>query len=214
VAEVKFCGLTRTEDARIAAELGAAYAGVIFAGGPRLLDPARARSVFAGLAGTRTRRAGVFGSQSVDEVARIADEVALDVVQLHSGATVDRLLELHQRFGGEIWAVVAVGSEGVGDLSSLLPHADAIVLDTSVGGRSGGTGQSFDWRAAAAELRPTRQRMRLVVAGGLTPASVAGAITVLAPDVVDVSSGVEVSPGIKDPALMRAFAAAARPREE
>lgn len=214
MAEVKFCGLTRSEDARIVAELGAAYAGVIFAGGPRLLDPARARSVFEGLAGSRTRRAGVFGAQTVDEVVRTADEVALDVVQLHSGATVDRLLELHQRFRGEVWAVVPVGTAGVGDLSSLLPHADAVVLDTSVGGRSGGSGRSFDWRATAEELRPNRRGMRLVVAGGLTPANVAGAIAVLAPDVVDVSSGVEVSPGIKDPALMRAFAAAARPREE
>lgn len=214
MAEVKFCGLTRTEDARVAADVEAEYAGVIFAGGPRLLDPGRARRVFDGLAGSRTRRAGVFGSQTVDEVARIADEVALDVVQLHSGATVDRLLELHQRFRGEIWAVVAVGTEGVGDLSSLLPQADAVVLDTSVGGRSGGTGRSFDWRATAEELRPARAGMRLVLAGGLTPANVAGAIAVLAPDVVDVSSGVEVSPGIKDPALMRAFAAAARPREE
>jgi phosphoribosylanthranilate isomerase len=214
VTEVKFCGLTRIADARVAAELDAAYAGVIFAGGPRSLEPNRARAVFDGLAGSRTRRAGVFGTQAVDEVVRIADEVALDVVQLHSGATVDRLLELHQRFGGEVWAVVAVGTEGVGDLSPLLPHADAVVLDASVGGRSGGTGRSFDWRATAEELRATRARLRLVVAGGLTPANVAGAIAVLAPDVVDVSSGVEVSPGIKDPALMRAFAAAVRPREE
>src|SRR5688572_27118476 len=173
VTEVKFCGLTRADDARIAADLGAAYAGVIFAGGPRLLDPARARGVFDGLVGSHTRRAGVFGSQTIDEVVRIADEVALDVVQLHSGATVDRLLELHQRFRGEVWAVVAVGTEGVGDLSSLLPHADAVVLDTSVGGRSGGTGRSFDWRAAANELLPARGRMRLVVAGGRTAAAAA-----------------------------------------
>jgi phosphoribosylanthranilate isomerase len=211
---VKFCGLTRREDAAMAATLGAEYAGVIFAGGPRRLDPVRARAVFDGLEGRATRRVGVFGSQAVEEIAAIADEVALDVVQLHSGATVDRLLELHERFDGEVWAVVGVGTAGVGDVSPILPHAAAIVLDTSVGGRSGGTGRSFDWGAAAEELRPSRGRMRLVLAGGLTPGNVVGAIAVLSPEVVDVSSGVEASPGIKDPALMRAFAAAARSREE
>lgn len=212
--EVKFCGLTRPEDARTAAGLGAEYAGVIFAGGPRLLDPARARTVLAGLSGSATRRVGVFGDQALSEILRTADAVALDVVQLHSGATLHRLLELQERFAGQVWAVLAVGSEWVDDPLAVAEYADAIVLDSSVSGRSGGTGRTFDWSAAAVSVRSWRGSTRLVLAGGLRPGNVADAIGVLAPDVVDVSSGVEVAPGIKDPELMRAFAAAARSREE
>ncbi len=217
MAEIKFCGLTRVEDARLAASLGAAYAGVVLAGGPRQLDVTRAGTVLAGVSGGSTRRAGVFGARPVDEIARAADALALDVIQLHSGATRDRILELQQRFGGEVWAVVGVGPGGavpVGELADAAAHAAGVVLDTSVGGRSGGTGVAFDWQAAVQALAAVRGRARLIVAGGLRASNVAEAIAVLSPDVVDVSSGVESSPGIKDPGLMRAFAGAARPREE
>lgn len=217
MAEIKFCGLTRAADARVAASLGAAYAGVILAGGPRHLDLARAREVLDAASGGTTRRVAVFGARPVDEIARAADALALDVIQLHSGTTPDRVLELQQRFAGEVWAVVSVGSGGgvPGDeLAAAAGRAAGVVLDTKVGGRSGGTGVAFDWRAAVAAVATIRGRARLIVAGGLRPANVAEAIAVLAPEVVDVSSGVESSPGIKDPALMRAFAEAARPREE
>jgi phosphoribosylanthranilate isomerase len=214
VADVKFCGLTRATDAALAGELGASYAGAIFAGGPRLLDVRRAREMFDGLGGAPTRRVGVFGAQSVDEILRIADGAALHVIQLHGGATADRLLVLQQRFAGEVWTVVAIGTEGPGDLSSLAGTADAVVLDSRVDGRSGGTGRRFDWRGSLGAVDAIRARVRIVLAGGLRPANVREAIEVLAPDVVDVSSGVEIAPGIKDPGLMRAFAESARPREE
>lgn len=195
-------------------ELGAAFAGVIFAGGPRALDVPRARVVLGAVDGTPTRRVGVFGTQPVATIAWMADELGLDVVQLHSGATLDRVLELRKWHDGEVWAVVGVDRGGVGDLGAFAGVADGIVLDTEVGGRSGGTGKVFDWSSAAHAAAALPGELRLVVAGGLRPGNVGEAIAVLGPDVVDVSSGVESSPGIKDPELMRAFVEMARPREE
>ncbi len=214
VVEIKFCGLTRARDAALAATLGAAYVGVIFAGGPRRLDAVQAREVFAGLEGSHVRRVGVFGAQSIAEIARDADALALDVVQLHSEATPTRVSELHRSWDGEVWAVVGVAGGALPDASPLVGVAEGVVIDSVFGGRSGGTGTSFAWSLVAPSLAPLRGRLRLVVAGGLKPMNVAEAVSVLAPDVVDVSSGVELAPGIKDPQLMRAFAAAIRSREE
>lgn len=215
MVELKFCGLTRAADAATAAECGADYAGVIFAHGPRLVDVARAKEVFAPLRGGGVRRVGVFGRQEPAEIARIADAAALHVVQLHDGAGRDALLMLRERFDGAIWLVLGVEGALVPALDDAAARAvDAVVLDTSAGGRSGGTGVAFDWTGARAGVRRVQERARVVLAGGLRPSTVAEAVRVLSPDVVDVSSGVESSPGIKDPELMRAFATAARPREE
>lgn len=212
--DLKFCGLTRAEDAAVAAELGAAYAGAIFAHGPRLLDVPRAEAMFAGLGDAPVARVGVFGAQPVDAIARIADEVRLHVLQLHDGGTVDRLLLLRRLFRGRIWIVVRVtGStlEAVPD--EVVGSIDGVVLDTAIGGRSGGTGVTFDWAATAAQVRAWRERTSVVLAGGLRSSNVEEAVRTLSPHVVDVSSGVESSPGVKDHGLMRAFAQAARLRE-
>lgn len=198
----------------MAAELGAAFAGAIFAGGPRHLDATRARAMFAGLEGSAVRRVGVFAADPVATILGLADVTALHVLQLHDGATMDRVLSLRSGFAGAIWAVVRVhGSELDRVDQALLASVDAVVLDTAVGGRSGGTGLAFDWSAVAPAVRVLAERRPVVLAGGLRPANVAEAVRRLAPAVVDVSSGVEVSPGIKDHGLMRAFAVAARPRE-
>jgi phosphoribosylanthranilate isomerase len=215
VVEIKFCGLTRAADAAVAAECGAAYAGVVFAHGPRLLDVPRARAVFAVLEGTPVRRVGVFGRQTVREIAGIASDASLHVVQLHDGATPDALLMLRESFAGDVWAVLGVaGSDLPAGGESLAEQVDAVVLDTMVGGRTGGTGAAFDWTGVAPAVATLRARTRLVLAGGLRPANVARAVRALSPDVVDVSSGVESAPGIKDPEQMRAFAAAARSPED
>lgn len=215
MVEIKFCGLTRAEDTEAAAACGADYAGVIFAHGPRLVDVARAKEVLAPLRGGPVRRVGVFGRQDPAEIVRVADAVALHVVQLHDGAGPDALLMLRERFDGAIWLVLGVSGALVPALDDAAARAlDAVVLDTSAGGRSGGTGVAFDWAGARAGVERVRERTRVVLAGGLRPSTVAEAVRVLSPDVVDVSSGVESSPGIKDPELMRAFAMAARPREE
>lgn len=213
--ELKFCGLTRSIDAAVAAEIGAAYAGAVFAGGPRALDVDGANAMFAGLAGSSVRRVGVFGASPLDEVLRIADATRLHVLQLHDGATPARLLSLRERFDGAIWAVVRVSGatlEAVTD--TVLAAIDAVVLDTVVGGRSGGTGVPFDWTRAATEVRRMSERCPVVLAGGLRATNVRQAVRLLAPRVVDVSSGVESAPGIKDPDLMRAFALAARSNED
>lgn len=213
--EIKFCGLTRAADAAIAAELGAGYAGAIFAGGPRLLDAARANEMFSGLGGSPVRRVGVFASSTLDEILRIADETRLHVLQLHDGGTPDRILSLRERFDGAIWAVVRVAGATVEPVSeTVLAAVDAVVLDTAVGGRSGGTGVAFRWEESAAAVGRVSARCPVVLAGGLRPANVQEAVRLLAPRVVDVSSGVESAPGIKDPESMRAFALAARSCED
>lgn len=212
--ELKFCGLMRAEDAAVAAEVGAAYAGAIFAHGPRLLDVPHAQAMFAGLGDAPVARVGVFGGQPVETIVRIADEVGLHVLQLHDGGTADRLLLLRERFRGRIWVVVRVTGATLESVSpAVVRSIDGVVLDTAVGGRSGGTGVAFDWAASEAMVRAWRERTTVVLAGGLRSSNVEDAVRTLAPHVVDVSSGVESSPGVKDHAQMRAFAQAARRRE-
>ncbi|MBA2686178.1 MAG: phosphoribosylanthranilate isomerase [Gemmatimonadaceae bacterium] len=204
--EVKFCGLTRPEDARVATDLGARYAGVIFAGGPRNLDPARASDVLDG-AGPGVDRVGVFGKVSPAEIARIVEEAHLDIVQLHADPSAEIVLEVAEATGARIWAVFRVGGaiadEDIVSLQELWDASDALVLDSNVKGSLGGSGISFNWSGATGLARG--RVSPLAVAGGLTAANVAQAIDTLSPDIVDVSSGVESSPGIKDHTRMAEF---------
>jgi len=210
--DVKFCGLTRSADAEFAASLGAAYVGVIFAQSPRRLDPIAASEVFSGVRG-RASTVGVFGPASVETIAAVASEAGLDIVQLHGDPTPGVVERVRPFFGGEVWAVVRIaGSELPKEAAALLGVADAVVLDAKVPGRLGGTGTAFDWDGIARTLDRRRVRARVVLAGGLNPENVAHAVRVVAPDVVDVSSGVESAPGIKDHARMRAFSDAVRRR--
>jgi len=208
LARIKFCGLTRAEDAAFAAELGAAYTGVIFAESPRHLTPAAARNVLDA-AGEEVKRVGVFGTNSPDYIARIADDVTLDVVQLHADPTAADVIALRERFSGHIWAAVRMGDAHIPDETGiLLEAADAIVLDARSQHVLGGTGQALPWSDLAADLARMRGAVSVVLAGGLTAGNVETAIRTLAPEVVDVSSGVESSPGIKDRRLMESFAKA------
>ncbi|MDQ2932566.1 MAG: phosphoribosylanthranilate isomerase [Gemmatimonadota bacterium] len=201
--EVKICGLTRAEDARVSAELGARYIGVIFAGGPRNLDPVSARTVLDG-AGTHVDRVGVFGQHDPAAISAIVKEARLDIVQLHADPTADAVRALAEVTGARIWAVVRVnGPLDVGALQELWDASDALVLDSKVKGSLGGSGTSFDWSAAEGIARG--RVSPLVLAGGLTALNVEEAIETLSPDIVDVSSGVESSPGMKDYARMAEF---------
>jgi phosphoribosylanthranilate isomerase len=194
--EVKVCGLTQPADSRAAAELGARYVGVIFAGGPRRLDAARARDVLDA-AGAAVQRVGVFGGSEPSEIARTIREARLDIAQLHDDPSVDDVRAVRDASGAKIWAVVRVkGALSVSELHALWAAADAMVLDSKLSGMLGGTGSPFDWIAARAATAD--HAAPLVVAGGLTAANVARAIEALSPNIVDVSSGVESSPGIKD----------------
>lgn len=203
--EIKFCGLTRRDDANHAAALGAAYVGVIFAGGPRLLTPDRARDVLRDVPDS-VQRVGVFAEQSDDEIARTVEMVDLDVVQLHGQWNPERIMRLADRLDREVWPVVRVeGSELPDWIDDAFRLGDATLIDAFAPGALGGTGVTLPWTQLAARLRSVRGNSRLVLAGGLRPENVAIAIAALSPDVVDVSSGVESSPGIKDHDRMRAF---------
>ena len=211
MTEVKFCGLMRRDDASAAAALGAAYVGVIFAGGARMVTADVARSVLDGARGPGTpRRVGVFGDQPAADIVALAREARLDVVQLHGASDAAVVRAVRARFAGEVWRVVRV-RDGEGDA---LRHAgegvDAVVCDAYVAGALGGTGVARHWGQLARLIESAGRPARLVLAGGLRAANVEDAIRLVGPDVVDVSSGVESAAGIKDHALMRAFADATR----
>jgi phosphoribosylanthranilate isomerase len=205
---VKVCGLTRAADAQAAASLGARYIGVIFAGGPRTLDPDVAREVLDG-GGENVDRVGVFGAEDAMSIAATVRRARLDVVQLHADPRSQQVRAVRDASGARVWAVMRVdGQLDLKLLRDLWDSADAVVLDSRVKGVLGGSGIAFDWHGAerAARERPGR----LVAAGGLTAANVGEAIETLAPDIVDVSSGVESSPGIKDHARIADFIEAVR----
>jgi phosphoribosylanthranilate isomerase len=208
VAEVKICGLTRAVDAEFADAAGASYLGVIFAGGPRQRLPQQARET---LAGRRARKVGVFAEQSGTEIADIAREVGLDVIQLHGATSPTRVQEVRAATGLEVWAVLRTPDGALpDDAETLADEADALVVDALVPGQLGGNGVAVPWLALGESLDAMERGHRIVLAGGLTPENVAEAIDYVSPMIVDVSSGVESAPGIKDHARIRAFIAAAQ----
>ena len=208
LAKIKFCGMTRPEDAALAAELGAAYVGVIFAESPRRVTP-RAARIILDAAGNGVKRVGVFGTNSPEDISRAAGEAGLDVAQLHADPTTADVIALRDHFQGDIWAALRIGDCHISpDAASLLEESDAIVLDARAQHVLGGTGLPLPWSDLAGDLARLRGDSMVVLAGGLTPDNVGTAIRTLAPDVADVSSGVEDRPGEKDHRLMTAFAAA------
>lgn len=210
MTKIKFCGLTRAADATAAVSAGASYLGVIFAGGPRCLTSDAAASVLE--ASGEAKRVGVFGDQSTEEIARIAAEVALDVVQLHGDTAHVMAPAVRASTGCETWVAMRIlNTLDEKDLNAYISSADAILFDTRVEGTLGGSGRPFDWSIVTNVLRPHhRERASIVLAGGLDPENVAFAIAAMHPDVVDVSSGIEQAPGVKDHNRMHAFAAAVR----
>jgi phosphoribosylanthranilate isomerase len=206
---VKFCGLTREQDVNTAVTLGADYVGVIFAGGPRNRTLREASHILRGAASVK--RVGVFGSPHATELSHYVGSIPLSVAQLHGDASAKAVLAARAIGVTEVWAVVPIVDGRFGeDAEELFQCADAVVLDTRATTGLGGTGRSFDWSTVAAQLGEFRRSAQLVVAGGLTPDNVAEAIRCLRPQVVDVSSGVESAPGVKDPILMSRFIEAAR----
>jgi phosphoribosylanthranilate isomerase len=207
--EIKFCGMTREEDIAMAVALGATYVGVILAAGPRHVSAAQARRILDTASGS-AKRVGVFAGHTDEEIVRAVHDAALDIVQLHDGVTSVRVQALRERLSLPVWAVVPVReAASLGAVAALDDVADGVLLDSvTAAGGSGGTGTPFDWHLLARAQRPCHAM--LIAAGGLNPDNVAAAIRVLSPSVVDVSSGVERVPGIKDHDRMRAFAAAVR----
>ncbi len=207
MVEVKICGLTRPVDAEYADAAGANYLGVIFAGGPRERLPVQAKET---LAGRRARKVGVFAAQAPTEIADIAREVGLDVIQLHGASDPARIQAVRAATGLEVWAVLRTPDGTLpDDAEELADEADALVVDALVPGQLGGNGVAVPWLALGESLDAMERGHRIVLAGGLTPETVSEAIDYVSPMVVDVSSGVESAPGIKDHARIRAFIAAA-----
>ena len=201
--------MTRPQDAALAAEIGVSYVGVVFADGPRRVTPTQGRAILDA-AGPGVRRVGVFGNNMPEEIARVAEEARLDVVQLHADPTTDDVRAVRKKFGGDVWAAIRIAGSHISPESEVLfSAADAIVLDARSEKGLGGTGEALPWSDLALDLARDRRSAAVVLAGGLKPDNVGRAVRTLAPDVVDVSSGIEVSPGVKDAWLMREFYAAA-----
>jgi phosphoribosylanthranilate isomerase len=171
--------------------------------------------VLAPTNGSATQRVGVFGAQTVGQIADIAAFIRLDVVQLSYGGSQDHRIGLRAAFAGKIWAVAHVADAAAVDAVAewFADGIDAVVLDAAVAGQLGGTGVPLDWQALGPAVARLRARGRVVLAGGLRPENVRTALAAVPAGIVDVSSGVESSPGIKDPERMRAFAAAVRAHE-
>lgn len=194
-ARVKICGLTRPEDADVAAGAGASFLGVVFAGGPRRVSFARAAEVVAASRGVPVL--GVFGDHPVGEIARLSREAGLAGAQLHGPYTADDAAGLAAA-GLIVWRVLRIARPADLDLlDETTRHAETVLVEPWVPHAEGGAGAALDL-ALAREARRRLEGRRMALAGGLTPASVGPAVALVRPDVVDVSSGVESLPGIKD----------------
>jgi phosphoribosylanthranilate isomerase len=197
MTRIKFCGLTRPQDLAVAAEVGVDAVGfVLWANSPRGVGLDRTAELVAQLPKAITP-VGVFVQPTRGEILQAVNVARIRVAQVHGLADVSMLGELPC----ELWVAMPVG----GDIERIPPRA-TILLDAHDPERYGGTGKTIDWDAAAG----IAARRRVMLAGGLTPENVGDAIRRVRPHGVDVSSGIEEHPGIKDARLMRAFAKAVR----
>jgi phosphoribosylanthranilate isomerase len=206
VTRVKICGITRLEDAELAASLGAWALGfILWPGSSRAVEEA----VAAGIARQVRRRVelvGVFVNPALDEVAHAADAIGLTHIQLHGDEGPAFATEAARRTGAKIIKAARVASGA--DLQALERfRTDFHLLDTKVEGMRGGSGTAWDWSLAAQR----RSKVPAILSGGLTAENVADGIAAVRPFAVDVASGVEASPGVKDHAKLEAFLAVAAP---
>jgi phosphoribosylanthranilate isomerase len=218
---VKICGLTRPEDVILAARLGAWAIGFVFAPSPRQVTPSAARRLALAASPSQSGATwrngpvtvGVFGDTSPGVVQATVDAVGLQAVQLHGAKP--GACAVRRAFAGRarrplIIQTVVVPAEGgsresVGDAAApCREHADLILFDTGSRGRTGGTGRTFPWEVA----REAGGEAPFLIAGGITPHNVTKALETSGAWGVDVSSGVEWAPGIKDEARMRELFAA------
>lgn len=201
MTKVKICGVTTLEDAVLAADLGADMIGFNFyPGSKRYISAERVASFVESLNGGVTK-IGVFVNASVDEILFAKKLALLDGVQLHGSESSQFITELRDRVETRI--IKAIHIRSFSDISSLGGlRVDAVLMDTYSVSDFGGTGETFDWRIAREGNEKINQ---LILAGGLNPENVAEAIRIVRPYAVDVASGVESSPGKKDPKKIEAF---------
>jgi phosphoribosylanthranilate isomerase len=219
---VKICGLTRAEDALLAADLGADFVGVVLAPSPRRCDPAEARKWLPEARERGARAVGVFVAPSAAELAEAVEALGLDLVQVHglpaavaptcpwirAGSWADARAWIRET-QGRVRAPRA--PEGIDPSPPNVPAPWGILADT---GATGGTGRSFDWGALAGWRSWTPGEVRLFLAGGLSPETVGAAIAAVRPWAVDASSRLEAEAGRKEPGRMRAFLDAVRRADE
>lgn len=201
---MKVCGITSPEDAVAVVEAGADAIGLVFwPHSPRAVTVERARAIGDALP-PFVVRVGVFVDASRDEMARIADEARLDLLQLHGDEPPEACADLPRR---ALKAVRVGDGFAPGDALRYEGRVAGLLLDTKAPGAPGGTGRAFDWSLA----RGVREGSRfLLLAGGLTPENVRAALAAVRPDGVDASSSLESAPGKKDHARVRAFVDAVR----
>lgn len=204
-SRIKFCGLTRAGDVRLASELGVDALGFVFAhGSPRRIHPAEARTLRAAMA-PMVDAVAVFRDNSADEVHEVVRQLRPSLLQFHGNEDA----AFCRRFDLPYIKAVAMGGATVPAsgpaLTAAFRDAAAFLFDSHGGGHDGGSGRCFDWNALPSGLgRP------ILLSGGLAPANVHDALAAVRPFGVDVSSGIENAPGRKDGELMRAFVAEVR----
>jgi phosphoribosylanthranilate isomerase len=198
---VKICGITRVEDATVAVSLGATAVGFIFwPGSPRRVAPADAAAIGAALP-QEVWKVGVFVDAPADHIRRVIEEARLTAVQLHGNETPAAAAALNAR------VIKAIALEHVDRPEALDDWRGVpILLDANDPVRKGGTGRTIDWHRAA----EMAARHDIILAGGLRPGNVAEAIARVRPSGIDVSSGVEASPGVKDHDKLRSLFEALR----
>ena len=193
---VKICGITRPQDAELASGLGANALGFVFwPGSPRSVSVETATPIANDMP-AGVLKVGVFVNQRVEDVVRIMDDVGLDVAQLHG----DESPEYCQSLGRRVFKAVGVADNGSVSIENFGPDV-ILLVDAYDPVRVGGTGKTVNWDSAR-EIAATR---RTILAGGLNAANVKLAVRSVRPYGVDVSSGVESAPGVKDPNRLRTF---------
>jgi phosphoribosylanthranilate isomerase len=194
-AKIKICGIMRPDEAAFAVTAGASYLGVVFAEGKRIVTSDIAREIVAAAGDVVVM--GVFADQPLDEILQICDGAGLSGAQLHgsySPASAARL----RAVGLEVWRVVRIAAPSDLDLlAEAANESDAVLVEPKVAHVRGGAGLPLDL-AVAREARSRLAGHPMALAGGLTPETVSEALALVRPEIVDVSSGVERQPGIKD----------------
>lgn len=194
-AKVKVCGLMHPDDAAAAAAAGASYLGVVFAAGPRAVSRRQGREVVT--AGGGAPVLGVFTEHSVEAILQIRDVVGLSGAQLHGSYSQSEAARLRAA-GLEVWRVVRIATPSDLDaLAAAVTESDAVLVEPRVPSAAGGAGIPLEL-AVAREARGRLGGHPMALAGGLTPDTVADALAFVHPEIVDVSSGVESRPGLKD----------------
>ena len=214
---VKICGNTSLADALLAAEAGADAVGFVFAPSPRRVTAAEVAAIVPQLPAT-VEKIGVFVDAALEEIASTVRACGLTGVQLHFDAEPELPARLHECLGPDlrILRVVHFSAETAAVHAERLAeharnqHIHAVLVDSRTALAVGGTGISFDWTEARKTIFGDAGTLKLVAAGGLTPANVAQAIAALHPWGVDAVSGIEATPGRKHPPMVQNFVTRAK----